>query len=122
MYLAIYPFFKLLIGTTKPRKPISGMYFSGAVEEVWCDSKINAVSDKVFGTAGFTMGINAEYVCVKASGSFIKKSKSLIHCEAAATPLGAWNAFHQVSKAQIWRKNPDILVLVGLLGHLQYSP
>jgi NADPH:quinone reductase-like Zn-dependent oxidoreductase len=69
----IYPFFRLLIGIIKSRKPVLGMCFSGTVEEVGWDSKIYAVGDEVFGTTGFTMGTNAEYVCVYDSGSFIKK-------------------------------------------------
>ena len=101
MHPTMYPFFRLFVGLTKPRKPILGMYFSGTIaalgEEVTCLE----VGDEVFGTTGFTMGTNAEYVCVSANGSFIKKPKSLSHCDAAATPIGAWNALHFIRKANL---------------------
>jgi NADPH:quinone reductase-like Zn-dependent oxidoreductase len=97
----MYLFFRLFIGITKPRKPVLGMYFSGTVEAVGNDIKSYEVGDEVFGTTGLTMGTNAEYVCVPASRSFIKKPKSLSHCQAAATPIGAWNALHFIRLAKL---------------------
>lgn len=97
----MYVFFRLFIGITKPRNPVLGMYFSGTVEAVGDGVKTYTVGDEVFGTTGFTMGTNAEYVCVPVDRSFIKKPKSLSHCDAAATPIGAWNALHFIRLAKL---------------------
>jgi NADPH:quinone reductase-like Zn-dependent oxidoreductase len=101
MHPTMYLPFRLFMGIIKPRKPILGMYFSGTIEAVGKDVKTYVVGDEVFGTTGFTMGTNAEYVCIPASRSFIKKPKSLSHCEAAAAPLGAWNAVHFIRLAKL---------------------
>jgi NADPH:quinone reductase-like Zn-dependent oxidoreductase len=97
----MYLFFRIFIGITKPRQPILGMYFSGTIEAIGGDVKGHRVGDEVFGTTGFTMGTNAEYVCVPTSRSFIKKPKCLSHCEAAAAPIGAWNALHFIGLAKL---------------------
>lgn len=109
MHPTMYLFFRLFIGITKPRKPILGMYFSGTVEAVGVDVKDYEIGDEVFGTTSFTMGTNAEYVCVPVSRSFIKKPKNLSHCDAAATPIGAWNALHFIKLAKL-KAGENILV------------
>lgn len=98
---SMYLMFRLFVGITKPRKPILGMYFSGVIAEVGAEVTDYRVGEEVFGTAGFAMGTNAEYVCVSAKGSFINKPKSLSHCDAAATPIGAWNALHFIRLAKL---------------------
>lgn len=114
MHPTMYLFFRLFIGITKPRKPVMGMYFSGTVEAVGDAVKTYAVGDEVFGTTGFTMGTNAEYVCVPVDRSFIKKPKSLSHCEAAATPIGAWNALHFIRLAKL--KPGEKILVIGAGG------
>lgn len=114
MHPTMYVFFRLFIGVTRPRKPILGMYFSGTIEGVGDDVKDYAVGDEVFGTTGFTMGTNAEYVCVPVDRSFIKKPKSLSHCNAAATPIGAWNALHFIRLAKL--KAEETILVFGAGG------
>lgn len=110
----MYPFFRLFIGVRKPRKPILGMYFSGTVDAIGNQVKTYAVGDEVFGTTSFTMGTNAEYVCVPTSRSFIKKPESLSHCDAAAALIGAWNALHFIRLAKL--KAGETILVFGAGG------
>lgn len=114
MHPTMYPFLRLALGLTKPRNPILGMYFSGTIEALGDDVSDHSVGDEVFGTTGFTMGTNAEYVCVSAKGNFIKKPRSISHVEAAAAPLGAWNALHFIGKAKL--QAGETILIVGAGG------
>lgn len=109
MHPSMYPMFRLFIGITKPRKPILGMYFSGVIEATGDDVIGLKIGDEIFGTTSFTLGTNAEYVCIPHSRSFIKKPVSLSHVDAAAVPIGAWNAYHFISLAKL-RQGESILI------------
>ena len=111
---SMYPLFRLAVGIRKPRKPILGMYFSGTIEAIGDEVSGHSIGDEVFGATGFTMGTNAEYVCVSAKGSFIKKPESLSHIDAAAAPLGAWNALHFIERAEL--KPGETILIVGAGG------
>lgn len=110
----MYPLFRLAVGITKPRKPIMGMYFSGTIEAMGGEVVGHSTGDEVFGTTGFTMGTNAEYVCVSAKASFIKKPQSLSHIAAAAAPLGGWNALHFIDRAKL--KPGESILIIGAGG------
>lgn len=114
MHPSMYPMFRLFVGITKPRKPILGMYFSGIIEATGAEVKDLNPGDEVFGTTGFTMGTNAEYVCVPQTRSFIKKPASISHVEAAAVPIGAWNAFHFIGLANL--KEGESILIFGAGG------
>ncbi|MFK7863146.1 MAG: NAD(P)-dependent alcohol dehydrogenase [Pseudohongiellaceae bacterium] len=101
MHPTMYLFFRLFLGLTKPRKPILGMYFSGTVEQLGSEVTRFSIGQDVFGTTGFTMGTNAEYVSVPAKNSIISKPPSVSHLDAAATPIGAWNALHFMKLAKL---------------------
>lgn len=113
MHPTMYPLFRLALGIRKPRKPILGMYFSGTIEAVGEDVVELVPGEEVFGTTSFAMGTNAEYVCVSAKGSFIAKPASLSHVEAAATPLGAWNARHFLQRAALQAGESVLIVGAG---------
>ena len=114
MHPSMYLLFRLAVGITKPRNPIMGMYFSGTIEALGDEVSGHSIGDEVFGTTGFTMGTNAEFVSVPATGSFIRKPQSLSHIEAAAAPLGAWNALHFIDRAEL--KPGETVLIVGAGG------
>lgn len=52
---------RLVLGISKPRKPILGTVFSGVVETVGNKVSKFKAGDKVFGMTGFNFGTYAEY-------------------------------------------------------------
>lgn len=113
MHPTMYPLFRLALGLTRPRNPILGMYFSGTIEAIGAEVSDHQVGDEVFGSSSFTMGTNAEYVCVPATRSFIEKPESISHVEAAAAPLGAWNALYFINRAELQAGESMLIVGAG---------
>lgn len=111
---SMYPMFRLFVGLRKPRQPILGMYFSGTVVQLGSEVSNFAVGDEVFGTTSFSMGTNGEYVCIPYTRSIVKKPDTLSHCEAAAVPIGAWNALHFLKRANL--KAGETLLVIGAGG------
>src|SRR5690606_19568620 len=62
---------RLVLGFSKPRKPILGTVFSGVVETVGNKVSKFKVGDKVFGMTGFRFGTYAEYIAVNQNGNVI---------------------------------------------------
>jgi len=60
---------RLMIGVTRPRKPVIGLVLAGDVESVGRDVKRFAPGDEVYGLTGFGLGAYAEYKCMKATDS-----------------------------------------------------
>lgn len=109
MHPTMYPMFRLFLGITRPRKSILGMYFSGVIEGIGNEVSRFQIGQEVFGTTSFAMGTNAEYVSVSETNSIISKPPSVSHLEAAATPIGAWNALHFIKLAKL-QKTDSILI------------
>ena len=55
---------RIVLGFTKPRKPILGTVFSGIVEQVGEAVTQFKVGQEVYGTTGFNQGCYAEYLCI----------------------------------------------------------
>jgi NADPH:quinone reductase-like Zn-dependent oxidoreductase len=84
---------RLMAGLFRPRNPILGMDFAGAVEQVGSDVRDFRIGDRVFGsTSALRRGAHAEYVAVKASGAITHTPASLGDEAAAAIPFGANSA------------------------------
>ena len=92
---------------------ITGVEFSGEVEEIGKDVKQFKIGDKIFGTTtGLVFGGNAEYVCVPEKskiGVTVKKPENISFKDAAVIPVGAMTSFHILKKANI-QKDFKILV------------
>ena len=54
--------------------------------------------DRVFGATGFRMGAYAEYLCLPESAALSIKPANLTYEEAAAVPLGGFEAVHFLGK------------------------
>ena len=82
---------------------ITGVEFSGEVEEIGKDVKQFKIGDKIFGTTtGLVFGGNAEYVCVPEKskiGVTVKKPENISFKDAAVIPVGAMTSFHILKKA-----------------------
>ena len=107
------PLLRLVMGVTKPRRPILGGYFSGVVAQ--CGSKVSrfAPGDPVFGSTGFGMGAYGEYLLLSEDASVALMPTNASFVQAAAIPMGGLNALHFMNKAQI---QPGMKVLVNGAG------
>jgi len=56
--------FRLMIGFTKPRKPVLGLVFSGEIESIGNHVKRFRKGDQVYGFTGYGFGAYAEYICI----------------------------------------------------------
>ncbi|MBN8707510.1 MAG: NAD(P)-dependent alcohol dehydrogenase [Bacteroidetes bacterium] len=107
---------RLVLGISKPRKPILGTVFSGVVETVGNNVSRFKAGDKVFGMTGFNFGTHAEYIAVNQNGTVMEMPENATYEEAAAIIFGGQTAIHFLEKAKIAEKlNPKILI-IGATG------
>lgn len=100
---------RIVLGFFKPKKQILGGYFAGEVESAGAKVTTFQPGDQIFGSAGMKMGCYGEYVCLPASCTITQKPHNLTFAEAAAVPLGGFNALHFLRKAAV-RKGDKVLV------------
>lgn len=103
---------RLALGIRRPRWQILGRYFAGEVVEAGSLVRNWSVGDAVFG-AGRMFGAYAELVAVPANGPIATKPANMTFEEAAAVPLGGFNALHFLERARI---QPGERVLVNGAG------
>lgn len=104
---------RIAMGIRKPKRPVLGFYFSGEVAEVGSDVEEFAPGDEVFGSSNLRLGAYAEYMKVPASYAIIRKPANMSFTEAAAVPLGGWNALHFMNLARL---TPGDEVLINGAG------
>lgn len=92
---------RLALGWRRPKNPVLGAYFSGRIESLGNEVEGRAVGDEVYGSSGLRFGAYAEYVCVPSMATLVGKPRNLSFAEAAAIPLGGWNALHFMRRARI---------------------
>ncbi len=85
---------RLALGVRRPRRSILGLYFAGVVDEVGTGVDGFAPGDEIYGTTGMKRGAYGEYVALPANAVVAAKPSSMSFAEAAAVPLGAFNALH----------------------------
>ena len=100
---------RVVWGVFKPKKKILGGYFSGEIESVGKNVTKFVIGDKVFGSAQMRFGAYAEYLCLPASYTIVKKPSNMCYEDAAAVPLGGLNALHFMKKAKI-KKGVTVLI------------
>lgn len=107
---------RLVLGISKPRKPILGTVFSGIVESKGNKVSKFKVGDKVFGMTGFKFGTYAEYITVDQNSNVLEMPKNATYEEAVAIIFGGQTAIYFLDKAKIAEKlNPKILI-IGATG------
>jgi NADPH:quinone reductase-like Zn-dependent oxidoreductase len=87
------PTAKLMLGITRPRKPILGFELAGEIESIGKRVTKYKEGDKVFAsTFEFGFGCYAEYVCLAETDTIALMPANLTYEEAAAVPLGGLTA------------------------------
>lgn len=106
-----YPI-RLIYGYRKPKHLIPGMEIAGIVEAVGKNVTTLKPGDAVFGTTGFSMGGNAEYVCRTAKSLPGIKPENVSFDDVATISVGGINALHFLRKANI-QSGQKVLVIGG---------
>lgn len=107
---------RLVLGISKPRKPILGTVFSGVVESIGDKVSKFKVGDKVFGMTGFNFGTYAEYIAVDQNSNVLEMPKNATYEEAVAIIFGGHTAIRFLGKAQISEKSTPKILILGATG------
>lgn len=91
---------RFVIGFTKPKQPILGMYCAGTVEETGHGVSRFKKGDGVCACAGMA-GAYVEYLCVPENGAVVPMPPNATFEEAAALPFGGATALYFLRKANI---------------------
>ena len=107
---------RLVLGISKPRKPILGTVFSGVVETVGDKVSKFKVGDKVFGMTGFNFGTYAEYIAINQDSNVLEMPRNATFDDAVSLIFGGQTAIYFLKKAKIAEmSNPKILI-IGATG------
>lgn len=107
---------RLVLGVSKPRKPILGTVFSGVVESVGDKVSKFKEGDKVFGMTGYKFGTYAEYIAVNQNGNVIEMPNNATFEEAVAIIFGGQTAIYFLDKAKIAKKSNPKILIIGATG------
>lgn len=107
---------RIMLGFTKPRKPVLGVVFSGIVEQVGENASQFKVGDEVYGTTGLNQGCHAEFLCISENKVITHKPKNASFEEAAALPFGGQTAIYFLRKGKIAEINNPQVLIYGATG------
>lgn len=110
------PVMRLVLGFSKPRKPILGVVYSGVVEDVGAKVSKFKTGDNVFGITGFNFGTYAEYIAVKEKSIMALMPKNATFEEAVSLIFGAQTAIYFLEKAHIHQKTHPKILIIGATG------
>ena len=115
---ANFPFFirmmfRVVIGFTKPRKPILGLVFAGIIESIGKNVKRFKKGEQVYGFNGSNFGAYAGYLCISGNESkescLVVKPYNMSFGEAAAVAYGGVLAPYYLEKGNI-QKGQKVLI------------
>ncbi len=112
---------RLVLGLTKPRKPVLGTVFSGIVEAV--DDKVTLFKpgDEVFGLTGFNFGTFAEFMTLPENSAVALKPSGASFESAAAILFGGSTALYFLEKARLGSEPNQSVLIYGATGSVGTS-
>lgn len=111
---------RLVLGISKPRNPIQGLWLAGEIEAIGKSVKRYHVGDKVYArTSDMTFGAYAEYACLPEKSYMTLKPSNLTYEEAIAIPFGGVTALYFLKKVDIQSCNKVMIYgASGAVGSL----
>lgn len=100
---------RLVLGITKPRKPILGVALAGKIVEIGEGVSLFDVGDEIFAMTGMRFGGHAQYAVLSEKGCMGLKPKTATYEEAAVLPFGGTAAIHFLQKAGI-KKGQQVMI------------
>jgi NADPH:quinone reductase-like Zn-dependent oxidoreductase len=104
---------RIALGIRKPRRRILGMYFAGEVVSVGERVTSFAPGDQIYGTTELRLGAYGEYVVLPERAAIGPKPRNMTFAEAAAVPLGGFNALHFMRRARIQPGEQVLIIGAG---------
>lgn len=114
-------FMRIVLGWSKPRKPVLGTVYSGIVENVGSNVFEFKTGDKVFGMTGFNFGTYAEYIAVSENSHILPMPYNASFEEAASIIFGGQTAQYYLDKARISKKIKSKILILGATGSVGAS-
>ncbi|MFZ5552191.1 MAG: NAD(P)-dependent alcohol dehydrogenase [Bacteroidota bacterium] len=107
---------RLVLGFSKPRKPVLGTVYAGSIESTGSKVSRFKTGDNVFGMTGFNFGTYAEYISVKENSNVLFMPENATFEEAVSLIFGGQTAICFLEKVKIsGREKPKVLI-IGATG------
>jgi NADPH:quinone reductase-like Zn-dependent oxidoreductase len=100
---------RLAFGIAAPRQPILGSELAGDIVEIGAAVRNLVVGDAVVAFSGATLGAHAEYRCMRADASIVRKPPALSYETAAALAFGGTTALDFFRRAEL-RSGQRVLI------------
>ncbi len=105
---------RLVLGITKPRKPILGIALAGEIVEVGEAVRMFNVGDQVYAMTGMRFGGHGQFATLSEKSCIGLKPANATYEEAAVLPFGGTTAIHFLKKAGI--KSDQEIMIYGASG------
>lgn len=105
---------RLVLGVTKPRKPILGVALAGEIVEIGEEVRSFKVGDQVYAMTGFRFGGHGQFASISEKACIALKPASASYEEAAVLPFGGTTAIHFLNKAGL--KSGHKVMIYGASG------
>ena len=107
---------QVVLGFSKPKKPILGTVFSGIVESIGKNVVSFKSGDRVFGMTGFQFGTYAEYLSIGEKSAITPMPHNASFEEAVSLIFGGQTAIYFLEKAKIQERNNPKVLIIGSTG------